>query len=57
MKEAIFDIGNFKEVLTANDGDFETAIMKISSSGLTTIVFKGKDYSATYYLVGLGEDE
>jgi hypothetical protein len=57
MKEAIFDIGNFKEVLTANDGDFETATMKISSKGLATILFKGKDYSATYYLVGLGDDE
>ena len=57
VKDIVFGIDNFKEVLTANDGDFESATMKISSSGFAAVNFKGKDYTAVYYLVGLGGDE
>ena len=51
VKDIVFGIDNFKEVLTANDGDFESATMKISSSGFAAVNFKGKDYTAVYYLV------
>jgi hypothetical protein len=57
VKDIVFGIDNFKEVLIANDGDFETATMKISSTGFAAVLFKGKDYTASYYLVGLGGDE
>jgi hypothetical protein len=57
-KSVVFGIDNFKEVLIANDGDFETATMKVSTTtGFAAVLFKGKDYTATYYLVGLGGDE
>lgn len=57
LKDVSFGIDNFKEVLVANDGDFETAEMKISSIGFIYLKFTGKEYTAVYYLVGEGKDE
>ena len=45
-----FNANIFKEILSANK-ECESATFEISSEGLSKIVFKIDDYSATYYVV------
>ncbi len=45
-----FNANIFKEILNANK-ECESAILKISSQGLSKITFKVDDYSVTYWLV------
>jgi hypothetical protein len=49
-----FNANIFKEVLSANK-ECETATLKISSEGLSKIVFKVDDFSVTYYLVSVAD--
>ena len=51
-----FNANIFKEVLSANK-ECETATLNISSEGLSKIVFKVDDFSATYYLVSLTDTD
>ena len=51
-----FNANIFKEILSANK-ECESATFEISSEGLSKIVFKIDDYSATYYVVPVQDQD
>ena len=51
-----FNANIFKELLSANK-ECESATFEISSEGLSKIVFKIDDYSATYYVVPVQDQD
>ena len=51
-----FNANIFKEILSANK-ECESATFEISSEGLSKIVFKIDDYSATYYIVPVQDQD
>tara|TARA_R110000737_G_scaffold5467_1_gene18423 strand:- start:208 stop:930 length:723 start_codon:yes stop_codon:yes gene_type:complete len=47
-----FNATNFKEILSANK-ECESALLEVSSDGITKITFKIDNYKSTYYLVAV----
>ena len=52
MSVVCFSSNLFKEILQANR-DAETGKLELSAAGLARVIFTGKTYTATYYLVQL----
>tara|TARA_B100000780_G_C21067705_1_gene429426 strand:- start:544 stop:1263 length:720 start_codon:yes stop_codon:yes gene_type:complete len=51
-----FNANIFKEVLSANK-ECESAVFEVSSEGLSKIIFNVDDYSSTYYLVAIQDND
>ena len=56
INKITFNANIFKEILSANK-ECESATFEISSEGLSKIVFKIDDYSATYYVVPVQDQD